>query len=1353
MNRKKVLSMMMTAVLTFTSVVPQPALYANAEGDVIIEEVSEEDPGDETVSNDEAEAVSENATEGVSDNDAEGESVSENNTETVSDNEAVSENEVDEEIVSGNGINEKELPTGIKGMPEGYALSEREAGIKADMINHDVLIELKNAVAGVDYIEDQVYCIAETEEYAQQIADAYGIELVEYNYEVAIFSTKDFVMDVPELVEISADPDYELPPLSPDYIRGERVEEPVGQSTELAGINAESASVLGINKPGWEDTVNVFSDPDEYLYPDSPDYQWWHDVMDTYAGWGAYNGIETNDDGIIEQVVFSGNGISVAVIDSGVDKDNTELNGHVTIETAGGGAAVEGTHGTQMAEIIGADANNGTGGAGVAPGVKIIGYRNTDAAGKVSSAYTTAALRNAADNGCTIACVGGGSGFYDALEEAAVKYAHEKQVTIFAPSGDEGANNVNYPAQYDHVISVGAVQSDSKRAPFSTYGKGIVDVYAPGVDMSTLSYHKAKETSMACAAAAGACVLYMSVAGKTDPDTMEKILTERTVKCASSDAGAGIVNVVKMLEGDTTAPVLEIYGAPGNMIRVDSGKTVKATVDSSDYIKVIPMLESGKENTKQHTQVFFTVNGKKPSFKRTGVPSAFTRLSDTGYINIKPYINILDDKQQKLTIKVVCVTGIGVVSKATTLKLTVNPAKDGTVYIYGMPVGKLASGCSLQMEAWIQKGDSYSGLWKEIKNPIWSIGKGSDIADINTKTGMLKSKAGCSGEVEVICTYKEGDLTVSGKETITVAEFLPVKSFALSDTSVKIATREIASRGLSVNQTVRVISAKNANDEEIVNEDNVGYRWTSSDIYVAFAAEDEADPLGRTVRIIPRGKGTTTITCTATDGSNKSASIKVEVVGVVTGIDISGPKCIAVGGTAAFKAEALGIIDMHTGKRMIPDDASVTWSIYPFDIKKVGIHEVPGNTKLDSDAITIDEEKGTVKINKKSSYEEFYVYAKANDGSEIYKCKRIKITDKKTGEIKIGTEAAGDAYQIKKNKKDSITSLQLFTGNTVSGAADVSRIAIVARSDSGTTVSWKSSKESVVSIEPDEYGATLKAVGTGTATITCMTNDGTGKKARIKVKVIVPVSNLMLSNETLITKFNKPSNETYALLGIGNKTKTKVTVGDTYGKPAKVKVTWDYELVEAKWDEASSSYIVGALTDDVLAKAKAAKFYSGSNGRLSFRKDYAAALVAAGLSGKELAVRVSATTTDGSNITATKLFIPSKRVESIRIMDLDSGKELKTMTVDVAAKDRYEVDDKTGISLIADYLSPTTTGKNLFRFYEASVSSSDASVATAYLENSGKLRISYGSKKGTATITCKAVDGSGKKCKIKVIVK
>ena len=1323
MKKKKLISILMTAVLTFTSVAPQSALYANAEGDVIVEEISEEDAGDETVSNDEAEedTLSDNTAEEesilenecVSGNDAE--SISEDEAASVSENEAVSENEVYEETVSGNAADEKELPAGIKGMPEGYALSEREAEIKADMINHDVLVELKNAVAGVDYVEDQVYCVAETEEYAQQIAEAYGIELVEYNYQVAIFSTKDSVMEVPELVEISADPDLELPPLSPNYLAYENKQDPV----EYAQINSIDYNAKKNETLGWEEVIQKYiPNRDPYLYPDNASYQWWHDMMDTYPAWGAYRGVD-----------FSDSGISVAIIGSGIDVTHEELQGHTNVVNISSGTDRQGT---QVAGIIGATANNGKGGAGVAPGVQLIGY-NTD----MSSTGMVQALNDAVANGRRIVCISDRRGGYNPTEFSAINAAYEAGVTMLAPAGDESANNTNYPAQYDHVIAVGAVQQDGKRASFSTYGKGIVDVYAPGVEMSDLSIAKAQGSSMACAAAAGACALYMSIMGPVDPDRMSTVLTNNTVKCSSNDAGAGIVNIARMLEAETTAPIIRLYKNDGTLIKeIDSGKSGDVTTDTDAYLQIIPITTGNEENKEKDNQIFFSLTGRAPAFDKYGYAEGGTFLTNDGKVSVLGFYNQSNDKkEEKMIVKACCVSGMGVTSKVTTISVIIRPIRFKGIHLSNIPKGSLAEGASWQLYAYLDRPGIMS---HQIEKCKWEITSGNEIATISSK-GLVKAKKGKSGEVAVRCSYTEAGVTKEATTTLTIADRAQVKSFKVSDSKVKLSFKRSSDKlGLETSKIITVSDIINTKNEDITASDDVYFYWETSN-YPVVRVDYSGN--GKEATLVAKQKGTATITCKVCDGSNKKIKIKVRVISLVDNIYIYGQSCIAAGSSAKYKATVVGVIDYAMDVEYKPDDKRIIWSISQTSGGEE-VNELPG--------VKIDPKSGKVTVTAKN-IDSFYVVATANDGGGAVTTERIRITDKKTGSIVLKPEEDDSLCRIQCDKKGSLKKVQLYTVDvqaTTGIYEDALKVKAVV--DTDTPVKWKSSNEKVAGIGSSGDTVWISAYGAGTSRITCTADDGSGRKASFIVKVIVPVSNLMLSNETLITQFNKSSNEPYSRLGVGNTTKTKVTVGDTYGKPAKVKVTWDYELVEAKWDGASSSYIVGALTDDELAKAKAAKLYSGSNGKLSFRKDYAAALAAAGLKDVKLAVRLTATATDGSNIKAKKLFIPSNRVERMWFTDKD-GKELKT--IEVKAKDDFGLDESILLGMKAEYSCIYKTEKETNSLCDGNVSSSDTAVATAYLNDSGDFKISYGKQKGTATITCKAVDGSGKKCTIKVIVK
>src|SRR5690606_2525953 len=75
----------------------------------------------------------------------------------------------------------------------------------------------------------------------------------------------------------------------------------------------------------------------------------------------------------------------------------------------------------------------------------------------------------------------GGGGYVQAFDNAC-QTAMSKGVIIVAASGNEYSSRISYPAAYDGVIAVGAVDSNRNRASFSNYGTGL-DVMAPGVNV------------------------------------------------------------------------------------------------------------------------------------------------------------------------------------------------------------------------------------------------------------------------------------------------------------------------------------------------------------------------------------------------------------------------------------------------------------------------------------------------------------------------------------------------------------------------------------------------------------------------------------------------------------------------------------------------------------------------------------------------------------------------------------------------------------------------------------------------------------------------------------------------------
>ncbi len=137
------------------------------------------------------------------------------------------------------------------------------------------------------------------------------------------------------------------------------------------------------------------------------------------------------------------------------------------------------SHGTQMAGLIAQTADNGIGGAGVAPEAAIMPIRvlRPDLSG--SARTISRGLRFAADHGADVANLSIAGPTRSAVLKDAVDYASSKGMTIVAAAGNEGRPTVGWPAAYPEAIAVGAVGRDQMRAYYSNYGRAL-DLVAPG---------------------------------------------------------------------------------------------------------------------------------------------------------------------------------------------------------------------------------------------------------------------------------------------------------------------------------------------------------------------------------------------------------------------------------------------------------------------------------------------------------------------------------------------------------------------------------------------------------------------------------------------------------------------------------------------------------------------------------------------------------------------------------------------------------------------------------------------------------------------------------------------------------
>jgi type VII secretion-associated serine protease mycosin len=254
-----------------------------------------------------------------------------------------------------------------------------------------------------------------------------------------------------------------------------------------------------------------------------------------------------------------GKGITVAVLDTGVEADHPDLDGNVLPgkDLIGFGAKRGdrswARHGTAMAGII-AGHGHGTGDAdgvmGIAPEAKILPVRviledGDTARGKARSTRGNAlaeGIRWAADHGADVINLSLGddsaSAHPEPSEDEAVQYALKKGAVVVASAGNGGekGDHISYPAAYPGVIASAAVDRYGTRASFSTR-RWYATVSAPGVDVVIADpdhkYYEGWGTSAASAFVSGAAALVKAAHPGLTPAQIKKLL-EDTARDAPS---------------------------------------------------------------------------------------------------------------------------------------------------------------------------------------------------------------------------------------------------------------------------------------------------------------------------------------------------------------------------------------------------------------------------------------------------------------------------------------------------------------------------------------------------------------------------------------------------------------------------------------------------------------------------------------------------------------------------------------------------------------------------------------------------------------------------------------------------
>ncbi|MGW7662184.1 type VII secretion-associated serine protease mycosin [Streptomyces sp. NPDC054756] len=247
-----------------------------------------------------------------------------------------------------------------------------------------------------------------------------------------------------------------------------------------------------------------------------------------------------------------GEGVTVAVVDSGVDGTHPDLTGQVLQgkDFTGGKDAQKDSigHGTKMASIIaghGHGSGNADGVMGLAPKAKILPLRTLQTREDRNLDETWgAAVRYAVDHGAKVINLSfgnDGGGKTLSAGRDAIAYAQARDVVVVAASGNEGSVAVSEPAALPGVVSVGAVDKNANLWTDSNTGKGLT-LTAPGVEIvganNTMSngYGVSSGTSEATAYVSATAALVRS----KYPDLSAGQVVNRLIKSASFLGHKGI---------------------------------------------------------------------------------------------------------------------------------------------------------------------------------------------------------------------------------------------------------------------------------------------------------------------------------------------------------------------------------------------------------------------------------------------------------------------------------------------------------------------------------------------------------------------------------------------------------------------------------------------------------------------------------------------------------------------------------------------------------------------------------------------------------------------------------------------
>ena len=234
--------------------------------------------------------------------------------------------------------------------------------------------------------------------------------------------------------------------------------------------------------------------------------------------------------------------IVVAVVDTGADFSHPDLQGKLIAgyDFVNGDAdpSDDYGHGTHVAGIVAATANNGIGVAGAGYNTRVLVVKVLNASNSGSYSTIAQGIIFAADQGADVINLSlGGTASGSALQSA-VDYAHNKGSLVVAAAGNSNTNVAFYPAAYTNAMGVAASDYNDARWSYSNYGS-YVSVAAPGASIystewaGTADYAFRSGTSMAAPHVSAIAALMRATNSSLTPDQLRSM-----IETSADDLGA-----------------------------------------------------------------------------------------------------------------------------------------------------------------------------------------------------------------------------------------------------------------------------------------------------------------------------------------------------------------------------------------------------------------------------------------------------------------------------------------------------------------------------------------------------------------------------------------------------------------------------------------------------------------------------------------------------------------------------------------------------------------------------------------------------------------------------------------------